>query len=227
MYDINKTTTIIVDPFKENQTIEIGYQRDNKAVELEFEGLTGTDNWVCLVWDKKYMYIPIATYKLPIEESYTLASSIYKMQIVKLSENGFKAHSPFLTLKLKVSAPNKYLEEKVPGPFEPAYNIVIATAEAIEKMANEGKFDGADGVTPNLKIGEIKKLKPNENPTVEIVGTKENPVINMGIPQGQTGEIYYPTFEVIGNELIMTGPDSEGLKFVINERGELEVKINE
>ena len=48
--------------------------------------------------------------------------------------------------------------------------------------------DGVDGVTPNLQIGTVTTLEPNEQATVTRTGTDEEPVFNFGIPQGQQGE---------------------------------------
>ena len=49
--------------------------------------------------------------------------------------------------------------------------------------------DGATGATPNLTIGTVETLEPSESATATITGTSENPVLNLGIPQGDTGEV--------------------------------------
>lgn len=46
---------------------------------------------------------------------------------------------------------------------------------------------GNDGVTPNIKIGEVTTLEAGQQATVTKTGTKENPVFNFGIPKGQDG----------------------------------------
>ena len=48
--------------------------------------------------------------------------------------------------------------------------------------------DGVDGVTPNLQIGTVTTLEPNEQATVTRTGTDEEPLFNFGIPKGQQGE---------------------------------------
>ena len=48
--------------------------------------------------------------------------------------------------------------------------------------------DGNDGVTPNLQIGTVTTLEPNEQATVTRTGTDEEPLFNFGIPKGQQGE---------------------------------------
>ena len=48
--------------------------------------------------------------------------------------------------------------------------------------------DGNDGVTPNLQVGTVTTLEPNEQATVTRTGTDEEPLFNFGIPKGQQGE---------------------------------------
>jgi hypothetical protein len=50
---------------------------------------------------------------------------------------------------------------------------------------------GDTGATPNLSIGTVETLEPTESATASITGTAENPVLNLGIPQGKTGEVSY------------------------------------
>ena len=48
--------------------------------------------------------------------------------------------------------------------------------------------NGQDGTTPNIQIGTVETLEPNEQATVTRTGTDEEPVFNFGIPKGQQGE---------------------------------------
>ena len=48
--------------------------------------------------------------------------------------------------------------------------------------------DGAPGVTPQLTIGTVTTLEPDEDATVAITGPAEAPVLNFGIPKGEPGE---------------------------------------
>ena len=48
---------------------------------------------------------------------------------------------------------------------------------------------GETGATPNLTIGTVTTLDPEDDATATITGTPENPVLNLGIPQGETGEV--------------------------------------
>ena len=47
---------------------------------------------------------------------------------------------------------------------------------------------GADGTTPNFRIGTVTTLPPESPAEATITGTKEAPVLNLGIPQGEKGE---------------------------------------
>lgn len=46
---------------------------------------------------------------------------------------------------------------------------------------------GPTGQTPNFAIGTVSTLEPGQSATASIGGTAENPVLNLGIPQGQPG----------------------------------------
>lgn len=78
--------------------------------------------------------------------------------------------------------------------------------QSIEKTFTEGNVDtytitytnettstftvtnGINGFTPNITIGTVATLQPTEQATATITGTLENPVLNLGIPQGVQGE---------------------------------------
>lgn len=82
--------------------------------------------------------------------------------------------------------------------------------------------DGAPGVTPQLTIGTVTTLEPDEDATVAITGTTEAPVLNFGIPKGEPGDSgtsgsdlpattaadrgKAPTVNVAGTGYELTGP---------------------
>ena len=47
--------------------------------------------------------------------------------------------------------------------------------------------NGDTGATPNLQIGTVTTLESGSNATASITGTTENPLLNLGIPKGDTG----------------------------------------
>lgn len=46
---------------------------------------------------------------------------------------------------------------------------------------------GATGATPNLTIGNVETLEPDEPVKVTLTGTKEEPVLNLALPKGKNG----------------------------------------
>ena len=46
---------------------------------------------------------------------------------------------------------------------------------------------GATGKTPELQIGQVKTVDYTQKASVEITGTRENPVLNFNIPKGKDG----------------------------------------
>lgn len=66
------------------------------------------------------------------------------------------------------------------------HRVVITDKDGTESFDVE---DGATGATPNLTIGTVETLEPTDDATATITGTPENPVLNLGIPQGEQGEV--------------------------------------
>lgn len=60
-------------------------------------------------------------------------------------------------------------------------------------MVNAGEFTGPQGpkgevgATPIFTIGQVDTLEAGQRATASIVGTAENPVLNLGIPRGASG----------------------------------------
>ena len=57
---------------------------------------------------------------------------------------------------------------------------------------------GETGAIPNLTIGTVQTLEPTQPATATIMGTAENPVLNLGIPQGDKGDTGTPTDAQVG-----------------------------
>ena len=49
--------------------------------------------------------------------------------------------------------------------------------------------DGTDGTTPDFSIGTVQTLPAGSAATASITGTTEEPILNLGIPQGNPGEV--------------------------------------
>ena len=61
-------------------------------------------------------------------------------------------------------------------------------AETGQYVDTTTKAQGETGATPQLTIGTVTTLEPDEDATVAITGTAEAPVLNFGIPKGEPGE---------------------------------------
>ena len=48
---------------------------------------------------------------------------------------------------------------------------------------------GETGATPQMSIGTVETLEPDEDATATITGTAEAPVLNLGLPKGETGDV--------------------------------------
>lgn len=59
--------------------------------------------------------------------------------------------------------------------------------------------DGQDGITPNIQIGDVTTLEPDEQATVTRTGTDEEPLFNFGIPKGEKGEPGEVTEDTLDN----------------------------
>lgn len=55
------------------------------------------------------------------------------------------------------------------------------------KWKGEDGAKGDTGATPQFAIGEVTTLDSGSNATASITGTTENPLLNLGIPKGDTG----------------------------------------
>lgn len=60
---------------------------------------------------------------------------------------------------------------------------------------------GATGATPNLTMGTVTTLEPDSPATATITGTAENPVLNLGLPKGRTGEVSQAEFDEVAEDV--------------------------
>lgn len=72
-----------------------------------------------------------------------------------------------------------------PGTID-TYTITY-TDDSTDTYTVYNGADGDDGVTPELSIGTVETLEAGSNATASIGGTAEKPVLNLGIPRGETG----------------------------------------
>ena len=68
-----------------------------------------------------------------------------------------------------------------------AAELTNAVNTALAQAKESGEFDGQNGATPNIKIGTVETLPAGSPATASMGGTAENPILNLGIPQGNAG----------------------------------------
>lgn len=74
----------------------------------------------------------------------------------------------------------EYLKENPPAPGKDG-------KDGVDGQPGKDGADGKDGITPEFSIGEVETLPAGSEATASITGTKENPVLNLGIPKGEKG----------------------------------------
>ena len=67
----------------------------------------------------------------------------------------------------------------------PVLNLGIP--QGTQGIQGERGGKGDTGATPDISIGTVETLNPDESATATITGTAEDPVLNLGIPKGDTG----------------------------------------
>lgn len=70
----------------------------------------------------------------------------------------------------------------------------------------EQGLKGDNGVTPNITIGNVATLEPNQQATVTRRGTDANPIFDFGIPKGEKGE---------GGTTSSSDTDNIGMKLLV------------
>ena len=88
------------------------------------------------------------------------------------------------------------------------HRVTITDADGAHSMDVMDGVDGETGATPDLSIGTVETLPPNNNATASITGTAENPVLNLGLPQG--GVDLGVTGATVGQIAKITAVDANG-----------------
>ena len=60
---------------------------------------------------------------------------------------------------------------------------------------------GDTGATPDLTIGTVQTLPAGSSATATITGTAEDPVLNLGIPKGDPGEVTQAEFDALADDV--------------------------
>ncbi len=84
--------------------------------------------------------------------------------------------------------------KEVIGQLNPSIPLISVKVEYKLSVKGDNGADGADGtngtdgITPNIQIGAVNTLSPDEDATATITGSIDNPLLNLGIPKGIQGE---------------------------------------
>ena len=79
---------------------------------------------------------------------------------------------------------------------------------------------GQVGATPHLTIGTVETLPPSQSASATITGTDENPVLNLGIPKGDTGEVSQSEFDALSHDVDDLTRHLNDLEPVVNDHAD-------
>ena len=76
---------------------------------------------------------------------------------------------------------------------------------------------GPTGATPDMSIGTVTTLAPTEPATASITGTAEEPVLNLGIPKGDTGEVSQAELDAVEDAVADLKSDINDINIMSND----------
>ena len=134
-------------------------------------------------------------------------------------DHGFVGTEEEWLESLKGVSPSVTIQDNVDGAL---ISITDATGTSSAQIF--------DGDVPEFSIGEVTTLEAGAQATAEIVGTKQEPILNLGIPQGLRGsnnsaDFITTSVEKTGTETTITITDVHGTTSAIVEDGKPGVYI--
>ena len=162
-------------PEWEGLSLHIFFQQGGTIYELLTEGdFIGTDAHINLT--KGEWSVSVVGYEFDGDE-----------MVEKVTTN---------TIGLTVAPAPPDAGDSLPDIPPTAYEQIEAIARSVREDADNGVFDGEKGdtsdqgpigLTPDFSIGTVSTLPEGSSATASISGTAEFPVLNLGIPKGDTG----------------------------------------
>ena len=108
-----------------------------------------------------------------------------------------------------------------------SYSDGVLSLGIPQGIQGEKGDNGDTGATPSFSIGTVETLEPTESATATITGTDENPVLNLGLPKGEQGEVSFdelsallPTDTASGS--IASFPDGTDLFSALSVKAQIE-----
>ena len=134
-------------------------------------------------------------------------------------DHGFVGTEEEWLESLKGVSPSVTIQDNVDGAL---ISITDATGTSSAQIF--------DGDVPEFSIGEVTTLEAGAQATAEIVGTKQEPILNLGIPQGLRGsnnsaDFITTSVEKTGTETTITITDVHGTTSAVVEDGKSGVYI--
>lgn len=186
---------ININPFTENLSVNIGFQKDHNKTELIFDGLNTEDDKLFYLdlglSDNEYQPIPLVNNKWTVTSTYTDKARVFNAQIVEKINKQMVGHSPIFQLRIRPSVGGvETVKETVPPAFQNEYEKMVDTANEIKEAYDNGEFKGEKGdkgdVGPQGPQGPIGLTGP-QGP-IGLTGP-QGPKGDTGEqgPQGETG----------------------------------------
>ena len=157
----------------------------NNVVEV-YLGVNGTSQGGTYTFDFKVYKGGDKVVGTPIL-NYTVSQSIS-------SDNSIEEDDRLPILNNLIIQVNNAIEN-IPSTegFEERFSSIEEEISSIKENGVAGKGDKGDkgdtGLTPDISIGNVTTLEPNQQATVTRRGTNENPIFDFGIPKGEKGDV--------------------------------------
>lgn len=141
---------ININPFTENLSVNIGFQKDHNKTELIFDGLNTEDDKLFYLdlglSDNEYQPIPLVNNKWVVTSTYTDKARVFNAQIVEKINEQMIGHSPIFQLRIRPSIGGvETVKETVPPAFQAEYEKMVDTANEIKEAYDNGEFKGEKG----------------------------------------------------------------------------------
>ena len=141
---------ININPFTENLSVNIGFQKDHNKTELIFDELSTEEDKLFYLdlglSETEYQPIPLVNNKWVVTSTYTDKARVFNAQIVEKINEQMIGHSPIFQLRIRPSVGGvETVKETVPPAFKGAYDKMVQVTEQIKTAFENGEFDGEDG----------------------------------------------------------------------------------
>lgn len=141
---------ININPFTENLSVNIGFQKDHNKTEVIFDGLSTEEGKLFYLdlglSDTEHQPIPLVDNKWTVTSTYTDKAGTFKAQIVEKIDDKMIGHSPVFQLRIRPSIGGvETVKETVPPAFQAEYEKMVDTANEIKEAYDNGEFKGEKG----------------------------------------------------------------------------------